>query len=55
MTNTDDVSVVVERCCLYFYTSKTVNFGSVNIKKRHQEKALEFMQIVSFFLWKVYV
>lgn len=49
------VLVVVERCRLYCYTQKIINFGSVNIKKKPEEKALEFLKIVSFCPWKANV
>lgn len=48
------VLVVFERCCCCC-TLKTVDFGWVNIKKRPQEKALEFLPIVSFFLWRLMI
>lgn len=49
MVTNYDGSVVVEGCCSYWHTLKTLNFASVSIKKRPQEKALEFLQIFSFY------
>lgn len=54
-TTNGGVLVVVERCHLYCYIQKIIKFGSANIKKKPQEKALEFLKIVSFCLWKANV